>query len=197
MGKLLLVNGNEKRNLIMNNVIKAFYVIVICLFVSCSGKKNNLYISTDQFQITTRFIDENPILYGYRNYYCEYETAHEKEIYCLKWLDNSTRIIQYNKGTTKILIFLKDFGNGRIKSCFIMWQNENSLPGIPEDCASFDVKIDKYTKWIKTNMNENIIKELYPDIKCSIVKKTYNKIEIDFTKDVKTLEFFNNIKFIE
>jgi hypothetical protein len=178
----------------MLNIFRFLFIIFIFIAFSCN-RPNNYVIPADQYQIPLAMnLSHLPLNIQNVEFKCEIRKANSREFYLMTRIGKKIQYSDY--GSKEVLIFWRVFKEGVNKSCFIRWENGNS--GMDAyDAEFYDTDIGKYTKWIETNIDENIVKEMYPDIKCSITKKTYAKIEIDYDKDLQNLDFFRNIKFVE
>ena len=185
----------------MNMYIKAIAILIFISFISCNRSDNYIKIPVNQYQIQTDIIysklplDLQIVMFRY-----EYRKAHGRRLYLMQPLPTYNEYvykeIQCSEGTNNFLIYIRYSKDYQTKSCYLSWENESD-PELPVDGQFYDISIGKFTKWIKTNLSEDVIRRMYPDAKCPIIHKVYSKIEIDFNKDMKSLDFFKSIKFVE
>lgn len=181
----------------MNLAIKTTAIMFVLILMACNENENrNAESFIQQYQIPAEIIDSSP-RFNRINFSHELETPHSRKLFYIKWLRHKIKKIHYTNSAVNILIFLKISDYNKNKANFIMWKNGNKYPDAPSDGAFYDVEIGGYTRWIKSNMDETIVREMYPEIKCNVTKETYSKIVIDFNKEVESLDFFRSIEFIK
>jgi len=187
----------------MNQIVTFTIFVLILVLSSCAERRESTNIPAEQFRIPTEVIDSHlPLEVQITQFRCELKMAHGKDIYLVEPLHIGLegwhfKKIQYSEGLNNVMILLGYSPKNDIKSCFLIWQNGDSGPKDVTDMQFFDTDIGRDTNFIETNIDDDIVKEMYPDIKCTITRKIYKEIRIDFNKDLQNLDFFKNIKLVD
>lgn len=187
----------------MKILLKSAIIAISLLAFSCSRGLDLSGIPLNQFQIPTKvYYSTLPLEIQIKGFRCEITYPHGKDLYLMKWLRREPREqffqeIRYSEGRKNVLLVLNYSRNYTVRSCFVIWQNGDSGPRNTADAYFYDVDIGKYTDTLATNIDQNVIRQMFPDLKCAITRKTYSKIDVDFNRDFQNLDFFKSIRFTD
>jgi hypothetical protein len=124
--------------------------------------------------------------YAKENYNAEYNNRAYDEIYYLKDKLNDKISIMYTKEGDNYMLEIKKIRE-EYKAFYIIWENLSM-----DTFSLFRDSIVFYS-----NIDSSMIKNYVPHYNGRSSNKNYKQIIIDFNKNVKNLDFFNEIKYIE
>lgn len=186
---------NEVGDLRLNAGLIFLFAVIVCAISSCGRAPDEMKVKNSEFNIPVTIItyESRKFDFLWYDYKAVYGSPYGRRVYLFKIIQRDSLIkIQFSE-LEQAVILLRGFKNGdSAQACYFKWINSPPIAG-----GRVSPEIGRYTKYLETNIDSVTIKKMYPEIKCGITPRYYERIILDFRKPIPTLEFFRSIKFIE